>query len=95
MSVVYVALPIALLISLAFVACFVWQVRTGQLDDLDTPAMRMLFDDEAAVRPADPEIDVRDPGPGTNATGATEHDFRPPQGKPIRPSQGETENEDS
>lgn len=47
MSVVYIALPIALLISIAFVVSFVWQVRTGQLDDLETPAMRMLFDDEA------------------------------------------------
>ncbi len=45
MSVIYVALPVALLISFAFVICFIWQVRSGQLDDLETPPRRILFDD--------------------------------------------------
>lgn len=46
MSVLHIALPIALVVSLAFVAAFVWQVRTGQLDDLETPPRRVLFDDD-------------------------------------------------
>jgi cbb3-type cytochrome oxidase maturation protein len=28
------------------VAAFVWAARRGQYDDLDTPALRMLNDDE-------------------------------------------------
>jgi cbb3-type cytochrome oxidase maturation protein len=48
MSVIYVVLPVALLIAAAAVAAFVWAVRTGQLDDMETPAMRMLHDDVAA-----------------------------------------------
>ncbi len=42
MSVIYVALPLALLLSLAAVAAFIWSVHDGQLDDMETPAIRML-----------------------------------------------------
>ena len=45
MSVIYIALPIALLIALIAVIAFVVQVRSGQFDDLETPPRRMLFDD--------------------------------------------------
>lgn len=46
MSVLYVVLPLALVIVTAAVIAFVWSVRSGQFDDLDTPAVRMLHDDE-------------------------------------------------
>jgi len=49
METIFVLLPFALLIAAIAVGCFVWAARTGQFDDLDTPAMRILFDDE---RPA-------------------------------------------
>lgn len=46
MSVVYIALPVALLLALAGVIAFIWSARSGQLDDLETPGHRVLFDDE-------------------------------------------------
>jgi cbb3-type cytochrome oxidase maturation protein len=45
MSMLYVALPVALLISVAALAAFAWTLRTGQLDDLETPPYRAIFDD--------------------------------------------------
>lgn len=39
-------LPLALLIAAIAVGFFIWAARTGQFDDLDTPAVRILFDDE-------------------------------------------------
>jgi cbb3-type cytochrome oxidase maturation protein len=45
MSVLYIAIPIALVIALVAVIAFVFQVRNGQYDDLDTPARRMLYDE--------------------------------------------------
>jgi cbb3-type cytochrome oxidase maturation protein len=45
MSVLYVVLPLALLLAIVAVAAFIWAVRSGQLDDLQTPALRMLHDD--------------------------------------------------
>jgi len=46
MSVVYILLPAAAALAVVGVAAFIWAVRHGQLDDLDTPAVRMLHDDE-------------------------------------------------
>lgn len=46
MSVIYVLLALALLVVTAAVVAFVWSARSGQLDDLDTPAVRMVRDDE-------------------------------------------------
>lgn len=46
MSVIYVVIPVALVIATAAVGAFIWAARRGQFDDLDTPAVRMLFDDE-------------------------------------------------
>jgi cbb3-type cytochrome oxidase maturation protein len=45
MSVLLVALPIALALGGLAVYGFVRAVRGGQFDDLDTPALRMLHDD--------------------------------------------------
>jgi cbb3-type cytochrome oxidase maturation protein len=46
MSVIYVLLPIAVALAIAAVGAFIWAVRRGQFDDLDTPAVRILHDDE-------------------------------------------------
>lgn len=45
MTVLYIALPIALVVSIMFVIAFVFCVRSGQFDDLETPPRRILFDD--------------------------------------------------
>ena len=45
MSVLYIAIPVALFIALIAIVAFVVQVRSGQFDDLETPARRILFDD--------------------------------------------------
>jgi cbb3-type cytochrome oxidase maturation protein len=46
MSVLYIVLPLALVIVGAAVAAFIWSARNGQMDDLETPAIRMLHDDD-------------------------------------------------
>jgi cbb3-type cytochrome oxidase maturation protein len=46
MSVIYVLLPVATLLAVAAVAGFIWAVRRGQLDDLDTPPIRVAYDEE-------------------------------------------------
>ena len=50
MSMIFVILPLALLIATAALIAFVWATRSGQFDDLDTPGIRMLYDDDADVR---------------------------------------------
>ena len=50
MSVIYIALPVALGLAAAALLGFRWATREGQFDDLDTPPVRMLFDDEPVER---------------------------------------------
>jgi cbb3-type cytochrome oxidase maturation protein len=46
MSVVYVVLPVSIVLAAIAVAWFIWAVRRGQFDDLETPRWRMLHDDD-------------------------------------------------
>jgi len=50
-SVIYIALPAALVLAALFLAGFLWAIRDRQLDDLSTPPVRMLFDDDDVVTP--------------------------------------------
>lgn len=50
MSVIFLVVPLATLIVLAAVIAFVWGARRGQFDDMDTPAVRMLYDEEPQGR---------------------------------------------
>lgn len=50
MEAIFVLLPLALLIAAIAVGFFIWAARTGQFDDLETPALRILFDDEEPRR---------------------------------------------
>jgi cbb3-type cytochrome oxidase maturation protein len=45
-SVLFVLLPVALLFAAVAVGVFVWAARSGQFDDLETPSVRILHDDE-------------------------------------------------
>ncbi len=60
MSAVYIALPFALLLALLFLAMFIWSVRSGQMDDLETPAHRILGEDEERRTPAPSDDDPAD-----------------------------------
>ena len=46
MTVLFVVLPLALIFAAGAVIAFIWSVRNGQFDDLQTPALRMLHDDD-------------------------------------------------
>ncbi len=45
-------IPVALFLGLAGLAAFLWSLRSGQFDDLDGAAVRILQDDEPAGRDA-------------------------------------------
>jgi cbb3-type cytochrome oxidase maturation protein len=49
-SVLFLVLPLALVIVAVAVGAYVWATRSGQLDDLDTPAIRMLHDEPGTAR---------------------------------------------
>lgn len=64
MSVLFIAVPAALAFAISAVAAFLWASRSGQLDDLETPPLRMLNDE------ADPPGHRPRPDPATAAHAA-------------------------
>lgn len=46
MSVLYLVVPLALVLAGLFLTAFIWAVRQGQMDDVDTPRFRAIQDDE-------------------------------------------------
>ncbi|MFZ7096519.1 cbb3-type cytochrome oxidase assembly protein CcoS [Luteimonas dalianensis] len=45
MNILFVLIPISLVLLLVIIATFIWAVRRGQFEDLDTPAIDILSDD--------------------------------------------------
>jgi cbb3-type cytochrome oxidase maturation protein len=46
MNIIFVLIPLALMLLVVAIAAFFWAVKSGQFDDLDSPATRILFDDD-------------------------------------------------
>ncbi|MGZ3722427.1 MAG: cbb3-type cytochrome oxidase assembly protein CcoS [Bdellovibrionales bacterium] len=44
MNILYVMIPVSLILALSFLVGFIWSVKSGQLDDTETPAYRILED---------------------------------------------------
>jgi cbb3-type cytochrome oxidase maturation protein len=53
MTVLFLVLPLAVILSGLAALAFVWATRRGQFDDLDTPAVRLLTDDLLEAKPCD------------------------------------------
>lgn len=46
MSIIYILIPIAILLTALGIYLFFWAVKTEQFDDLEKQGMSILFDDE-------------------------------------------------
>jgi cbb3-type cytochrome oxidase maturation protein len=51
MKIVFMMLPVALLLGFGFLAAFIWLTFNGQFDDLETPAHRILIEDDSINKP--------------------------------------------
>ena len=45
MTTILFMVSVALILSFVFVCCYVWALSSGQFDDPETPAIRMLKED--------------------------------------------------
>ncbi|GAB2515725.1 cbb3-type cytochrome oxidase assembly protein CcoS [Spirosoma aerophilum] len=45
MHIIFFMIGISLLMAMGFLGAFLWSMRSGQQDDLYTPSMRMLLED--------------------------------------------------
>ena len=58
MNIFYLLIGVSLFAALIFLGAFIWAVRNGQFDDQETPARRILFDDDVIEeKEADTRID--------------------------------------
>ena len=64
MNILLALIPISLILLLIAVAAFVWAVKRGQFDDLDTPALDILREDPHDRRPPDAAAPPADAGIG-------------------------------
>lgn len=46
MDIIYVLVPLSLLLLAIAIGIFFWAVKSGQFDDMDSPAHKILFDDD-------------------------------------------------
>jgi cbb3-type cytochrome oxidase maturation protein len=54
MNIIFILIPLGLLLLVVAVAAFFWAVRSGQYDDLESPAWRIILDDDTAP-PQEPD----------------------------------------
>lgn len=57
MNILYILIPLALVILAIAVWVFFWAVGSGQFDDLDTPALRIVMDDDKQPPEESPKRD--------------------------------------
>ena len=50
MNIIFLLIPLSLVLLIAAVWAFFWAIRSGQFDDLDSPAWSVVMDDDRAPR---------------------------------------------
>jgi cbb3-type cytochrome oxidase maturation protein len=55
MDILYLLIPISLIIVAIAIWVFMWAIRSGQYEDLEGPAHRILMDDDEPLVPRKPE----------------------------------------
>ncbi|WP_055436869.1 cbb3-type cytochrome oxidase assembly protein CcoS [Lacinutrix algicola] len=53
MNIIYMLLAISVIVALVFFTVFIFSVKNGQYDDMYTPSVRMLFEDELVKEKSD------------------------------------------
>jgi len=80
MNILYFLVPLALVLAGVAVYGFIWAVRNGQYEDLETPGIRMITSDldaDSTVRRREEHAKQRD---------HAEHDQKPPSGSADQPA---------
>ncbi|WDE07374.1 cbb3-type cytochrome oxidase assembly protein CcoS [Thalassomonas viridans] len=81
MSVIYVLIPIAVLLTALGIYLFFWAVKTEQFDDLEKQGLSILFDDEG--RPVeenkDEQAQTAETSPQANSKNKTGNNDRAPE----------------
>lgn len=72
MNILYLLIPLGLVLLGLAVAAFFWAVRSGQFDDLETPAMSVVMDDDTKPAAEDRRRQKRGSKPGSDSNSAND-----------------------
>lgn len=59
MDILYLLIPLSLVFVAAIAVVFLWAVKSGQFEDMEGPAHRILMDDELGPLSAEPSKDKK------------------------------------
>ena len=78
MEILFLLIPLAVGLMIVAVAFFLWTVKSGQYDDLEGPAHRILMDDDDPMIPRYGQDENDDPEdrskPGSERSGGQERE---------------------
>jgi cbb3-type cytochrome oxidase maturation protein len=57
MSIIYILIPIAVLLTCLGIYLFFWAVKTEQFDDLEKQGMSILFDEDVKTQDTNSEVE--------------------------------------
>lgn len=49
MEVIYLLIGVSVMVALIFLSAFIWAIKSDQFSDVETPSIRMLFDDNTSA----------------------------------------------
>ncbi len=52
MDILYLLIPLAVVVLLIAIAAFIWAVKSGQFEDMEGPAHRILMDEDDPLIPS-------------------------------------------
>lgn len=50
MDIIYILIPLSIVLITIAVTVLFWAIKSGQFDDMDSPAHRILFDDDDQIK---------------------------------------------
>jgi cbb3-type cytochrome oxidase maturation protein len=59
MEIIFVLLGISLVVGIIFLVSFLLSVKSGQYDDMYTPSVRILFENEKPFEVTDPDLEIK------------------------------------
>lgn len=57
MEILYMLIPLGLIVMVIAIIAFLWAIKSGQYEDLDGPAHRILMDDDDPLIPRSKPVD--------------------------------------
>ena len=60
MEILYLLIPLAMVLLVIIAGFFFWSVKSGQMDDLEGPAYRILMDDDSVTKNTERQMREQD-----------------------------------